>query len=88
MLKLAEVMRKDETYQVVPTWSHKDSYYVKVASDGTTKLEANQYTCVVHDDKQLLELKKRKTRTIYLPYHAIRYVEVSPASDVAKQLFG
>ena len=88
MIKLAEVMEKDQTYQVVPMWSHKESYYVKVSAGGTPKLEANQYTCVVHDDKQLLELRKRKSRTIYLPYHAIRFVEVSPASDVAKQLFG
>ena len=87
-MKLANILEKGSTYQIVPVWSHKESYYVKVAEAAAKKLEANQYTCVVHDEEGVLELRKRKSRTIFLPYHSIRYIEVSPASDVAKQLFG
>jgi len=87
MLKLQEILESGETYQIFPVWSHKDSYYVTIAQN-PDKLEVNQYTCIVHDDQQVLELKKRKARTLYLPYHSIRYIEVSPASDVTKQLFG
>ncbi len=90
MLKLQEVLEKGQTYQIIPAWSHKDkdSYYVTVSSGDSTKLEQNQYTCFVNDDTQLLELRKRKARTVFLPYHSIRRIELSPASDVTKQLFG
>lgn len=87
MLKLATLLKEGQTYQIFPAWGSKESYYVKVAAP-VGEIDTSQYSCRVHDDLCVIELRRRKARTIYLPYHSIRYIEVSPAADVVEKLFG
>ena len=87
MMKLEGILKEGNTYQIFPIWSHKESYFVKVMAE-LREVEHTQYTCKPMDDLQLLELRKRKARTRYLPYNCIRYIEVSPASEITEKLFG
>jgi len=87
MVKLQEVLKEGRTYQIFLTWDRRESWFATVNAD-LKVCDGSQYTCRPHDEKQLLECKKRKGRKIYLPYHCIRYIEVSPASDAMDTLFG
>ena len=84
-MHLEPYMKKEKTYSVLFA-GRKDGLLVRVGVD-LAKVTGATWRATPCDEHQVLILDKPKHRTLYVPYHSIRYVEQSKLSE-AEALFG